>query len=352
MYIKSIIYQEDLERIISESLPWDKLREKVLLITGGTGLIGTVFIDALMKWNSRTDNGVTIYSLGRNEQKAKERFCEYLNNDYFHFVKADINKSLPVDVRADYVIHAASNTHPIAYSNDPVGTIMTNIMGLHNILEYSRLSKTQRVVFLSSVEIYGKALHETDVFDEKYSGYIDCNTLRAGYPESKRTGEALCQAYIDKYNMDIVIPRLSRIFGPTMQLDDSKAIAQFIMNAVNGKDIVLKSEGNQKFSYCYAADAVAGILTVMLKGKTGVAYNIGQVDEVISLKEIARILSDIAGVSLKMENPNDDEKKGFSTAVNAILNTEKVVSLGWKTRKHIVERFKDTIDILKMNYSL
>ncbi|HCB93680.1 MAG TPA: dTDP-glucose 4,6-dehydratase, partial [Selenomonas sp.] len=102
------------------------------------------------------------------------------------------------------MIHAASNTHPRLYASDPIGSLMTNILGTHNLLEYARETKVERFVFVSSVEIYGQALKAEDVFDESYCGYLDCNRFRAAYPEGKRAGEALCNAYIGKYGMDIV----------------------------------------------------------------------------------------------------------------------------------------------------
>ena len=144
--------------------------------------------------------------------------------------------------KIDYVIHAASNTHPVAYASDPIGTITANVFGTQYLLDYAKEADCKRFVFLSSVEIYGENRGDTDKFTEDYLGYIDCNTMRAGYPESKRTGEALCQAYRKQMEMDVVIPRLSRVYGPTMLMSDTKALSQFILKSVKQEDIVLKSE--------------------------------------------------------------------------------------------------------------
>lgn len=123
------------------------------------------------------------------------------------------------------MFHCASNTHPRDYAADPIGTVLTGVVGTKNALDYAVLCGAKRSVFLSSVEIYGENRGDTDKFSEDYLGYIDCNTLRAGYPEGKRAGEALCQAYIEKYGMDIVIPRICRVYGPSMLKTDSKALA-------------------------------------------------------------------------------------------------------------------------------
>lgn len=133
---------------------------------------------------------------------------------------------------ADVVIHLASTTHPRAYASEPVSTITSNVTGLQNLLEYSLVGgndhRDGRFVFASSVEIYGKNRGDAERFDEQYCGYIDPNTLRAGYPEAKRLGEALCQAYSEQHGIDFVIPRIARTYGPTLHKDDSKALSQFI----------------------------------------------------------------------------------------------------------------------------
>ncbi|MBR3747376.1 MAG: NAD-dependent epimerase/dehydratase family protein, partial [Selenomonadaceae bacterium] len=281
MYINHELYAADIAGIANENLPWEKLSNKTLLLTGATGLIGTVLIDALMKKNLDGLN-VTILAAGRNEKKSAERFADYTDNKNFRFVKLDVNAPVEIPEPVDFVIHAASNTHPLQYSTDPVGTMTANILGTHNLLEFCRVKNVSRFVFVSSVEIYGKALRPEDLFDEKYCGYIDCNTLRAGYPESKRAGEALCQAYISRHNVDVVIPRLSRVYGATMRLDDSKAMSEFIMNGVRGEEIVLKSEGIPRFSYCTATDAARGILFCLLNGKCGEAYNVADSSEILS----------------------------------------------------------------------
>jgi len=198
----------------------------------------------------------------------------------------------------------------------------------------------KRVIYLSSVEIYGENRGDKEKFDESYCGYIDCNTMRAGYPEGKRTGEALCQAYIKKYGLDIVIPRICRVFGPTMLDTDSKALAQFIKNAARQEDIVLKSEGTQYFSYCYVADVVSALLYILLYGKTGEAYNIADELFDIKLKDLTALLAKIAGTKVVFELPDDVEKKGFSKATTARLDAQKLRKLGWRVNGTIEQKVK------------
>ena len=261
------LYNEEIKKYASKDIDWEKLRDKTFLITGATGLIGKFLIDVIMYKNDTDNLNCKIIALGRNESKAKERFANCFNSNLFKFYETDINETITIEEeKLDYILHAASSTHPLQYSNYPISTITANVIGTKNILDLAVKTNASRVLFASSVEIYGENRGDVEAFDESYLGYINCNTLRAGYPESKRTGEALCQAYIKEKGLDIVIPRLSRIFGPTILSTDSKALSQFINKAVNNEDIVLKSEGNQYFSYTYVGDAVTALLYTLFYG--------------------------------------------------------------------------------------
>ncbi len=347
MYIKHEIYSADIAGIANENLPWEKLAGKNLLLTGATGLIGTVLVDVLMKKNLDDKLNVTVFAAGRNEKIARERFADYLGNKNFKFVKLDVNEPIEFDSPVDFIIHAASNTHPRLYSTDPVGTMTANILGTHNLLEFGRKKKISRVVFVSSVEIYGKVLNADDLFDESYCGYINCNTVRAGYPEAKRAGEALCQAYISQHGLDVVIARPCRIYGPTMRLDDSKAMSEFIMNGVRGEDIVLKSQGLPRFSYCYGADCASGILYCLLNGKCGEAYNVADSSKILSLREIAEYISSLANKKVVFELPDEIQARGFSVAPAAILTNDKLRTLGWSPKDDTRSGVKKTVEILK-----
>ncbi|MBE8949231.1 MAG: NAD-dependent epimerase/dehydratase family protein [Quinella sp. 3Q1] len=347
MFTKHELYAADIAGIANENLPWEKLSGKTLLLTGASGLIGTVIVDALMKKNRNDNLNVKICAAGRNEKIAKERFADYFGDKNFEFVKLDVNAPIEADFPVDFIIHAASNTHPLLYSTDPIGTVTTNILGTHNLLEFGRKKKISRFVFVSSVEVYGKALSAEDIFTEDYCGYINCNTLRAGYPESKRASEALCQAYISQCGIDTVVARLSRIYGATMRPNDSKAMSEFIMNGVRGEDIVLKSQGVPRFSYCCATDAASGILYCLLNGKCGEAYNVADSSEILSLREIAEYISSLAGRKVVFELPDVAQAKGFSNAVNGIMSNDKLRALGWSPKDDTRSGVRKTIEILK-----
>lgn len=346
--------QEDIKAYITKDLPWEKMSGKTILISGATGMIGKCIIDVLMTYNymlsslhnEESCGCITIIALSRNQETAKKRLAQYWENENFRYISADVNEAIPECGSVDYVIHAASNTHPLQYSQDSIGTITSNVIGTKNLLDYAVAHKAERFCFVSSVEIYGENRGDTDKFSEDYLGYIDCNTLRAGYPESKRLGETLCNAYYQTHKLDFVIPRLSRVYGPTMLPSDSKAIAQFIKKAAAGEDIILKSAGTQLYSYTYALDAAMGVLAVLLKGECGEAYNISDPESDVTLRQITEWLAEDNGVKVTYEIPDVTEQAGYSTATKAILDTEKISALGWRPQVHMREGLRKTVQSL------
>ncbi len=337
-------YLADLDAVCDQKLPWDELSGKTIMISGATGMIGSFLIDVLFRKNI----GIKVVALGRNENKAKDRFEEYWDDPDFSFFSCDITSPIKSDIgHVDYIFHAASSTHPKAYSTMPIATITANISGTQNLLDFGCENGMKRFVFASSVEVYGENRGDVDKFDESYCGYIDCNTLRAGYPESKRAGEALVQAYIKEKEIEAVIPRLSRSYGPTLLASDTKAISQFIHKGVAGEDIVLKSEGTQLYSYSYVADAVSGVLFTMLLGENKEAYNISDKDSDITLRDLAAIIAEYAGKEVVFELPDETERAGYSTATKALLDSSKLQKLGWKSMFDMKKGLTRTIEMLK-----
>ena len=346
---ENLKYLEDVSYVANLDIPWEKLINKSIMISGATGLIGSFLVDVLMYKNQNNDFNCTVYALGRDEMRAKARFAYCCDEDTYKFIPYDINYPLIRDDigTVDYVLHLASNTHPVAYATDPIGTITTNIIGTQNMLDFAVKHQASRCAFASSCEIYGENRGDVEKFDEEYCGYIDCNTMRAGYPESKRCGEALCQAYIRQKGLDIVIPRLTRSYGPTLLKTDTKALSQFLRKGLSGEDIVLKSTGTQYYSYTHVVDAVSGLLTVLLKGTCGEAYNIADESSDIMLKDLAGLIAAYVDQNVIFELPDDIESAGYSKATKARLDGQKIQDLGWLPRYDIKEGIERTIDILQ-----
>ena len=334
-------YQEDLDYILSvEGI--DSLRGRSVLISGATGMVGLCLIDALMRFNENSNAGIVIYAVGRDKDRASSRLGEYYSNTLFNFIEQDVRKPFPEELRVDYIIPLASNTHPLAYSKYPVETVEINVKGAEHALKKA-VQCGAAVLYPSTVEVYGNGEVQ---FDENYTGKLNLATSRACYTESKRVCEALCQSFIEEYGVDCKIVRLSRLFGPTMLESDTKASSQFILKALANEDIVLKSKGDQFFSYTYVADAVQAILFVLLNGERGQAYNIACDNCNVHLATFAKECAALANKSVVFDLPSDVEAKGYSVATKAVLSTTKLSSLGWTADRTFKEAVYRTYNIL------
>lgn len=342
------LYITELSRLSNNEYMKRCLAGKTVVITGARGLIGSEFVDAVMYANANTGLQCKIYAIVRKETEAKERFVQYLESKYFRLIRADINvDDIAINEDIDYFIHGASNTHPLFYASKPIETILTNTLGTNSTLRFAAKHRCKCYVYMSSVEVYGENRGDVEKFTEDYCGYIDSNTLRAGYPEGKRVGESLCQAYRKEHQLVCIIPRVARCYGPGLLTEDSKALTQFLRNAVAGKDIVLKSEGKQFFSYVYVADVVDAIITLLAKGQDGEAYNIVGKDSDITLAELSEMLACKAGKRVVYELPKQEETTGYSKATKAVLCGDKMRAIGWEAGYSLEEGLQHTVRILQ-----
>ena len=339
---KHPLYQEDLINIID--IPGiEQLNGKSFLITGATGLIGVCMIDALMRYNCQGAD-IRIYAIGRSWDKAKSRLGEYERDEHFHFIEQDVRQPLPDNLQVDVIIPLASNTHPLAYSQYPIETIEVNVKGAeHALKKASECGAT--VLYPSSVEIYGNA-RGIDLFTEDYTGKLNLENARACYPESKRLSEALCLSYMAERGVDVKIARLSRAFGPTMLMTDTKASSQFILKALAGENIILKSKGEQFFSYTYVADVVRSMLYILLHGESGKAYNVSNQDCNVKLKDFAAACAHWTGKEVVFNLPSEVEQKGYSVAMHAILDNARLQSIGCRPLYPFDVAIGRTLDIL------
>lgn len=338
--INNDIYRSSLERVVPEIA----IEDGKILVTGASGLIGSCIIDLLMLANNH-GRAFEVYALGRNAEKLRLRFCAFIQSPLLHFVEQDICKPLDSAISYDYIIHGASNADPRNYAKYPAETMLINLEGAKNVLNYCKEHPSTKALMMSTFEVYGNA--GKDVYTESDSGAVDLNMLRSCYPESKRCMEILTRCYVDEYGVKAVIGRLCSIYGPTMTRGDSKAHAQFIRNGLKGENIVLKSKGEQRRTYCYVIDAVTGLLCVLAYGLVGEAYNVANENAVVSIAEVAQTVANIAETKVVFELPDEKEKKGYSIPQNCILDNTKLKLLGWKGIYDIKNGINETIMILK-----
>lgn len=331
-------YQQDVLKISQSDLPWTEISGCNILVTGATGLIGGCLVEALML-NPKKD--YNVYASGRNVERAKSRFKNYVSDKSFHFVRHDVLCPLECNIRFDFIIHAASNASPNFFAQKPVEVIKSNIEGVANLIEYGLQNGMKRFLYVSSGEVYGEG--DGRVFSEDYSGYVNCATPRSCYPSSKRAAETLCVAYAAEYGADVVIARPCHTYGPYFTEQDNRVYAQFIRNVLRGEDIVMKSTGEQFRSWCYVVDCVLALLYILLKGENGQVYNIADGASNITIKEFAEIVAGIGGKKVIIDLPNADEKKGFNVFKKSVFSTLKLEALGWKPLVSISEGLKRTI---------
>ena len=277
----------------------------------------------------------------------ESRFSYIENKNWINFVAQDIRDPLVKQYHYDYIVHAASNADPKKYALYPAETLLTNVYGTKNILDYCIIHKETRVLLTSSFEVYGH-INNVDYYSEESSGITNINQIRSSYPESKRCAELLLKCYCQEYGIDGVIARLSSVYGPNMTSNDSKAHAQFIRNAINNENIVLKSTGTQKRTYTYVIDAVDALFTVLFYGITGEAYNISNEKSIATIAEVAHTIAQISGTKVVFDYPEKLEAKGFSTPQDCILSNDKLRQLGWTGHYTLKDGLEHTIGILKM----
>ena len=318
-------------------IPFEKLNGKNILITGACGLIGSAIIDFLIENNVECN----IYAMARNRNKAQKRFAKYLDNPLLHIVEGDVNAPIKGNIVFHYIINAASNANPNAYALDPVGTMWTNINGTKNLLDYGREHSMERFLYVSSGEVYGNG--DVDNWKESDSGYVDCMTLRSCYPTSKRAAETLCVAYSHQYNIEAVVARPCHTFGPHFTDNDTRAYAQFVRNARNHEDIVLKSRGEQYRSWLYVKDCASAILTILLKGQNEEAYNVADVNSCVTIRELAEMIAHIGGSKVVFDLPSEVERQGFSVIRKAVFDTSKLEALEWIPQYKLQEALVETI---------
>lgn len=323
-------------------LPWEKLSGCNILVTGATGLIGSCLVDVLM---TNPTKDYQVYALGRNEKRAQARFLQFKDDPTFHFLRGDVTQPLVCAVPFHFIVHAASHGSPNFFASNPVEVMKSNLYGVSNLIEYGLGHDMKRFLYVSTGEVYG--VNEASLLDESNYGYVDILNIRSCYPSSKRAAETLVMCYASEYGADVVVARPCHTYGPHFTELDNRVYAQFIRNVLNGEDIVMKSAGAQYRSWCFVEDCVWALLFILLKGKNGEAYNIADKNSVITIRELAERIAQIAGRKVVIQVPSDVEKKEFTPIKRAVFDTAKLEALGWTVSGTMIDKLRKTIDICK-----
>lgn len=345
------IIGEDIKKIISSYKGWERLRNKTILITGANGFLPAYLVETLLQLNNVFDAfDLRVIGIVRNKTKAEERFSHLISNSFFEIVETDICADLSVDKKIDFIIHAASQASPKYFGVDPVGTINPNVLGTINLLKLAIKNDVESFLYFSSGEVYGQLSNEDMPIKESTFGYLDPTNVRSCYAESKRMGETLCVSYLHQYGVKAKICRPFHTYGPGMSLDDGRVFADFVSAVVSKKDIVLNSDGSARRAFCYLSDATLAFIMILLDGKDGEAYNVGNPEEEYSMKELANIVISIEkDLDLKLTTAEPVQNNNYlkSPVSRVTPDIEKIRSLGWNPSVSAAEGFDRTIKSFK-----
>lgn len=332
-YEKNPVLRADLE-YIKENFDFSPFEGKIVLVSGASGFLGSIIVKSLLF----ACKNVKILALIRNFEKA-ERIFGAPADIRLKFLVQDILEPVKTDEKADFIIHAAGETSSANFFNRPAHTALTNLKGTENILEYAVKSGTEGMVYLSSLEVYGA--HSGGKLTESAFSTVDPMNPRSSYPESKRMCENLCAAYAKEFNLRVMSARLTQTFGAGINYDDSRVIMQFVRSVIEEKPIILHTDGLSAKNYCYSADAVLAILTILTKGKAANAYNAANPETFASIKEIAQMLTKMFPKT-KLKFEKNDGSIYFPECVMD-LDVKKLEALGWKAQIPLEEMLKRTI---------
>lgn len=340
------VLKEDLEAIIGENIPWEKLKGRTVLITGASGMIGIYMLQVLTLLNERYDYNIRVIAMLRNAKKLPKEVRE---REDVEIIVHDVTERLEVSGDVHYVIHAASPASPLIMQNQPVETIAANTLGTFNTLRLAKEKKAEGYLFISSREVYGQPNEGQEFFYEDTYGFVDQLNPRSCYSEGKKAAETMCVCYHDEYGLNVKLARLAHTYGPGMSIYDGRVQADFLKNVFHNEDIVLKSEGTAVRSYTYIGDAVAGLYRILLDSEDMV-YNIGNEEGKVSIRELAEIMVDIypeRGLKLVFDIP-EGGTKGTAPYTLGILSSRKLRKIGWSPKYSVKEGFKRTLGYLEI----
>lgn len=339
-----MVESRDLDIILSSPINWEIFRNKTVLVTGATGRLGMYIVETISKANIDWNLNIIIIAEARSQKKLKEVFGKSLELPYIYTIVQDITKPIFWEKNIDFIFHTAGLASPKDFTDTPVDTLWGHVQGTHNILELAREKGTAKILYISTVEIFGEWNSESYI-KETDMGVIHCDNVRACYPEAKRLCETMLAAYEAQYGIKYVGIRLCHTFGPGISLYDGRAFSEFINSAIHSKDIVLQTDGSAMRTYTYVADAIGAVLLAFTKGKEHY-YNVANTDNLISIRDLAELIArmDIRKKSKVIYACGNEGRFQYLPFKLGIMDTTKIVELGWKPQVGLEEAFRYTFD--------
>jgi dTDP-glucose 4,6-dehydratase len=280
------VSETDLNHILDHTRDaWDELRGQRMFVTGGTGFFGTWLLESIVWANDRLNLQMRVEVLTRDPGMYSNKAPALARHECIRLIKGDIRDYAFPSGSFSHVIHAAAESGTSLNEENPREMIETIIDGTNRTLDFAQSSGAQKLLFISSGAIYGRQPVDMASMSEGYSGGPDPIDPHSAYAEGKRAAELSCALRIGE-GLDTKIARCFAFVGPHLPLDGHFAIGNFIRDGLRGGPIIVKGDGSPVRSYLYAADLSIWLLTILIRGKSGAAYNVGS-EEAITIGQLA-----------------------------------------------------------------
>ena len=342
------VIRRDLAEILDAEINWRQLNEKAVLVSGAGGFLGSYLVKTLLAASARYDLATRVIASVRPLGCPPVRLSGWVGHRGLTIVEQDFAKALESDFpAADIIVHAASQASPRFYGIDPVGTLLPNVYGTANLLRHAQAHGSTQFLFVSSGSVYGDPDQDEGEISEVDVGRVDPMDIRSCYAESKRMGENMCVSWAHQYGINASVVRPFHTYGPSVALDDGRVFADFVADVVADRPITIKSDGKARRAFCYVTDAISGMMTVLLRGHSGHAYNVGNPSAEISVRDLARLLAKIAprqNVGIQEGKHPGGSAYMRSSTLRASPAVHKLEALGWSAKIGLEEGFRRTIE--------
>lgn len=349
------IIEDDMEELYQRLPESDALKHNSIYISGASGMLASYMVAYLLWLNEKKNYDMQIFAGIRNPQKALARFGDFCDKKYFHIITNDVTQPLDSELKLDYIIHAASLASPQYYGSNPVETVLPNILGTYNLLEYCRKNSVKGFLFYSSGSVYGKVSNVSGI-KESDIGILDFLEAGSKYGESKRCGEMLCHSYFAEYQVPTVSGRISHTYGPTMDVKgDRRVFAEFVDDILENKNIEMKSDGSSIRPFAYITDTISGLFKMLLVGSRGEAYNVGNGKELYSILELAKIMTSLRPEKKLKVVRVERKDAGYSSSTGqntTFFDTKKLENLGWNAKYSVKDGFDRTLKAIEYDNNL
>lgn len=343
------LYLDDINYIVESNMQWERVSNSSFLIVGASSMIGRFMVDVLlMKKHQPGFQNMKIFCAGRDANKLRKMFNDNQELEYVEFdvaIKEQVDNAVQQIENIDYVVNLSSPAGSNAIKEIPVEIFNCNVLGTRNLLDVCK-QKNATYVFSSSLDIYGNCTEHLDNFKEHQNGEIDSLGTRSCYFESKRMSETLCKCYNTEYGVNFLVLRFPKVFGPTMNEYSQNLIVNWLVKqCLDGDNPVIKSTGEQNYSFLYVSDLVYGMMKVILDGRMNEAYNISDVDCNAKIIDIANHICKHFNKSLVLDI-DKNKVKFFEQGQSKTLDPSKIYGLGWKSRYSIYQAIDKMIELM------